>query len=77
MQRPFIFEKFWLSHPDFMKMVKDWWTNIWITGSSKMYVLQQKLKQLKHNLKKWNKSTFGNIFIAKTIMDQEMEQLQL
>jgi hypothetical protein len=66
---PFKLEKFWLSHPDFVKMVKDWWSNMMITGGSKMYFLQQKHKQLKHNLKKWNKGNFGNIFIAKTILD--------
>jgi hypothetical protein len=27
-----------------------------------MYKFQQKLKNLKHTLKLWNKHTFGNIF---------------
>ena len=41
-----------------------------------MYILQQKLNLLKVKLKKWNKETFGNIFIAKNNLEKEMEQIQ-
>jgi hypothetical protein len=41
-----------------------------------MYKFQQKLKNLKQHLKSWNKSTFGNIFQAQMLLDQQMQTLQ-
>lgn len=41
-----------------------------------MYQFQQKLKNLKNNIKQWNQLTFGNIFKAQGILDQEMKKLQ-
>jgi len=43
--------------------------------SSKMYVLQQKLKQIKLLLKKWNQEELGNIFQSKQALEMEMAKL--
>lgn len=37
---------------------------------------QRKLKHLKEEIKRWNKTTFGNIFKAKEILTQEMKDIQ-
>jgi hypothetical protein len=73
--RPFKFEKFWLTHPNFIPMIKDWWFTTHTTRSSKMYRFQQKLKMLKQHLRVWKKSTFSNIFSAKIRLELEMETL--
>jgi hypothetical protein len=41
--RPFRFEKFLLSHPDFVETVKNWWSSMQITCSPKMYIKKKKL----------------------------------
>ena len=55
----FKFLKVWTEHPDCINIIKQSW-NTHITGCP-MYVLTQKLKLLKENLKTWNHNTFGNI----------------
>eukprot|EP00253_Pinus_taeda_P006750 PITA_06750 len=42
--RPFRFEKFWLDHPNFQEMVKNWWSEPLEHSGSKMFNLQKKLK---------------------------------
>jgi hypothetical protein len=56
---PFRFEKFWLTNPEFMPMIQNWWSSTHPPGFSKMYRFQQKLKMLKQHLKIWNKSLLG------------------
>ena len=41
-----------------------------------MYGLQQKLKYIKENLKKWNKESFGNIILEKWKLETQIEELQ-
>ena len=41
-----------------------------------MYIIQQKLKTIKTNLKQWNKDTFGNIMQAKKELEVKMVNLQ-
>jgi hypothetical protein len=75
-RKPFRFEKFWLTHPDFQANIKLWWKEATITTGTPMYKFQQKLKNLKQHLKAWNKSTFGNIFQAQEILNQQIQDLQ-
>jgi hypothetical protein len=42
--KPFIFEKLWLSHPDFHEMAHHWWSTAEIQKGTKMYCFQQNLK---------------------------------
>ena len=63
--KPFIFEAFWLNHPNFMEKMKQWCTYSPIRTRNKMYTFQQKLKHIKEEIKKWNRETFGNIITVK------------
>jgi hypothetical protein len=63
-KKPFHFKKFWLTHPDFQENIEQWWQEVVVPRGTPMYKFQQKLKNLKQRLKRWNKSTFGNIFQA-------------
>jgi hypothetical protein len=49
----------WIAHPDCINIIKQSW-NSNFTGCP-MFILNQKLKKVKENLKVWNKSVFGNI----------------
>ena len=42
-----------------------------------MAVMQQKLKLLKGNLKRWNHNTFGNIFQDKRALEGDLEKLKI
>jgi exonuclease III len=75
-RKPFRFEKFWLTHPDFQANIKAWWEEAAIHTGTPMYRFQQRLKNLKLQLKTWNKSTFGNIFQAQEHLQQQMQTLQ-
>lgn len=61
-RKPFIFETFWLTHPDFKNIVKLAWENFTPTEGSTTYQFQQRLKHLKKQIKHWNHTTFDNIF---------------
>ena len=45
--KPFRFEKFSLSHPDFQQLAKSWWAHAEIDHGSSMYKFQQCLKNFK------------------------------
>ena len=62
---PFKFEKFWMTHPVFKNLMKEWWLHCPAIEGSRMYIFQQKLKYIKDCLKKWNRESFGNIFQEK------------
>lgn len=69
---PFKFEEMWLTHPSFLKVVEDSWATP-CTGTPQ-FILAQKLKILKFNLKAWNKGVFGqqkvkNVEAEKTVTD--------
>eukprot|EP00253_Pinus_taeda_P019787 PITA_19787 len=73
--KPFRFEKFWLDHPNFLEMVKKWWSEPLEVSGSKMFNLQKKLKTTKQKIKGWNKTVFGNIFQEKVILENKLEQI--
>ncbi|XP_019432656.1 PREDICTED: uncharacterized protein LOC109339641 [Lupinus angustifolius] len=56
---PFRFHKMWLSHMDCKRLVSVTWSKSVI--GCHMFVLAQKLKLMKHELKVWNTKVFGNI----------------
>ena len=60
----FKFENMWLKVEGFVEKVQQWWNNYCFT-SSLSFVLAQKLKALKEDLKKWNKEEFGNLAFKK------------
>ncbi len=57
---PFHFEKMWLSHPALEGNISHWWS-IEVEGTA-MYRVSQKLKNVKRNIKSWNRTNFGHIF---------------
>eukprot|EP00253_Pinus_taeda_P013241 PITA_13241 len=75
-KRPFRFEYFWLTHPNFKDFVRQSWLNYQPSGTSKMARFQKKLQLLKKDIKHWNLNTFGNIFAAQAALNQNMKQIQ-
>lgn len=70
----FRFEKMWTYHPDLKNMVHDWW-NIQVDGTT-MYRVAKKLSNVKNNVRKWNQSSFGHIFLEKEEVNQELLVVQ-
>ncbi|KAK4382071.1 hypothetical protein Sango_2907300 [Sesamum angolense] len=56
----FCFQHMWTTHFEFLGVVRRNWQ--YPTVGSGMMRLQQKLTRLKHCLKEWNKTVFGNVF---------------
>eukprot|EP00253_Pinus_taeda_P012157 PITA_12157 len=75
-KKPFRFEAFWLSHPEFKDFITTTWQNSNPIEQSKMARFQKKLKFLKGEIKKWNKDNFGNIFKEKESILQELKSIQ-
>ena len=61
---PFRFENMWFKAEVFLDKVKSWWENYHFQGTPS-YILAKKLIALKTDLKKWNKTDFGNITVKK------------
>ncbi|KAL8473872.1 hypothetical protein ACS0TY_030651 [Phlomoides rotata] len=58
--KPFRFINAWLSHPGFKKFVIDKWTSYKMEGWGS-FVLKEKSKRLKADLKTWNKEIFCSL----------------
>ena len=56
----FKFENMWLKVEGFVERVQQWW-NGYCFVSSCSFILAQKLKDLKVDLKKWNREEFGDL----------------
>ena len=67
----FKFENMWLKVEGFVEKVKHWWEGYSFLGSPS-FVLAQKLKALKKDLKKWNKEEFGNLAFRKKYLLSEL-----
>jgi len=74
--KPFQFETFCLSHPDFKNIVNLAWENFTPPEGSIMFQFKHWLKNLKKKIKKWNHSTFSNIFQGQKMLEQSMVELQ-
>eukprot|EP00253_Pinus_taeda_P022431 PITA_22431 len=75
-KRPFRFEAFWFSHPEFKEFINKTWQNCNPIEHTKMERFQKKLKMLKAEIKRWNKTTFGNILKEKEQIIQEIKKTQ-
>lgn len=64
----------WIEHADCINIVTQSWNNNVI--GCPMYILNQKLKILKNNLKIWNKETFGNIHSQLKDATQKLDNIQ-
>jgi exonuclease III len=74
--KPFRFEKFWLTHPDFQQLAKTWWNQSEADQGTKMYRFQQRLKNFKQMLKHWNRNTFGDIFQGIKDAENRLAEIQ-
>ena len=61
-RRPFRFENMWLQVDDFGENVKNWW-DLYHFLRTPSYRFAMKLKALKGDLKKWNKTKFDNVIV--------------
>eukprot|EP00253_Pinus_taeda_P017956 PITA_17956 len=74
--RPFRFEAFWFTNPNFKIVVKEARKAFIPSEGTKMFQFQQKLKSLKQVLKNWNHTQFDNIFEHRKKLEQQMCTLQ-
>ena len=70
----FKFENMWLKVPDFVARVRGWWSSYTFTGTPS-FVLAQKLKALKGDLKVWNKEVFGDVGLKRQQLECELQAL--
>jgi len=75
MNRPFRFENIWLSHPDFISNVTNWWVEDLNIQGTRMFLLQKRLKHIKLRLKDRNKNEFGNIFKERKTIEGRLQEL--
>lgn len=71
---PFRFEKMWTCHPNLGSLVKDWWS-IDVEGLA-MYKVVKNLANVKLNVQKWNRISFGHIFQKKEGVSKELHTIQ-
>ncbi|BFG29908.1 hypothetical protein CerSpe_161820 [Prunus speciosa] len=62
--KPFRFENSWLEHPDFKRILKDWWKEDQLYGWEG-YKFIRRLKLLKTKMKLWSKEVIGDMETAK------------
>lgn len=67
----------WASHRDCYKIISESWSSP-VRGCP-MFILSQKLNNLKANTKAWNKDEFGHVNrnVEKTVMNLESVQAQM
>lgn len=70
----FKFMKMWSRHPDSEKLVKEVWETP-VYGNP-MFILSQKLKNLKARLKDWNKNIFGDVHSKVNLALAEVDRIQ-
>ena len=64
----------WLSHPALEGNISHWW-NLEVDGTA-MYRVSQKLKNVKRNIKSWNRTNFGHIFQEKDEISNQLSSIQ-
>jgi len=74
--RYFKFENMWLKYEGFVEQVKKWWMSYEFSGLPS-FVLANKLKALKADLKKWNEEVFGDIGKKKKELLEGIRELEL
>ena len=65
----------WFREPRFKVLVSDWWRNTLIKKGNYAFMFFEKLKHIKHNLKVWNMTHFGNIFKEKDELEGTLAKL--
>ena len=70
----FKFENIWLKALDFVNKVRAWWSSYTFNGTPS-FVLAQKLKTLKRDLKVWNKQVFEDVGVKRQQLECELQLL--
>jgi endonuclease/exonuclease/phosphatase family metal-dependent hydrolase len=70
----FKFENMWLKEEGFVDKVKSWWSSFYFMGSPS-FILAQKLRALKEEIKRWNREVFGNVGARNKAWAEELESL--
>lgn len=65
----------WIAYPFFLDIIKSTW-NLKFTVCI-MFILYEKLKFLKNNLKVWNKETFGSVHHLVSNAEEKLNFVQL
>jgi hypothetical protein len=71
----FKFENMWLKSDGFVEQVQRWWETYEFHGFPS-YVLANKLKALKVDLKKWNVDVFGDVGKKKNELLEGIRELE-
>jgi hypothetical protein len=71
---PFRFENMWLKEEGFFDKVQQWWGSYSFSGSSS-YILVQKLKALKLDLRRWNAEVFGDVNSRKNLLLASIQEM--
>ena len=71
-KRAFKFENMWLKDPEFVNKVRGWWSSYSFRGTPS-YVLSQKMKALKEDLKVWNKQVFGDVGLRRQQLECDLQ----
>lgn len=74
--KPFRVLDYWNEHPEFRPFVQERWGANQINGTS-CYVLKEKLKGLKSDLKEWTRTVFGNIYRNIEMTTKTLNKLDL
>ncbi|XP_057862711.1 uncharacterized protein LOC131071031 [Cryptomeria japonica] len=64
----------WLEHPNLAKAIEKWWS-IEVKGTT-MYRIAKKLRNVKDNMKNWDKEVFSDLFATKTKTQMDLKEMQ-
>ena len=73
-KRPFKFENMWLKEEGFVEKVRSWWGLFSFVGSPN-FVLAEKLRALKGEIKRWRIEEFGSVEVRIKAWAEEMKLL--
>uniref|UniRef100_A0A2N9FUW6 Reverse transcriptase domain-containing protein n=1 Tax=Fagus sylvatica TaxID=28930 RepID=A0A2N9FUW6_FAGSY len=71
---PFRFENIWLKAEGCLERVRNWWGSYQFSGNAS-FVLANKMKALKGDIKKWNEDEFGHVTMKKNMMMVDLREL--
>ncbi len=74
-KRPFQLEKMWLKADGFVDRVRGWWNSYSFFGTTS-FIMANKLKALKADLKKWNSQEFGNVTLKLQGVLHDIQRLE-
>ncbi|XP_057425790.1 uncharacterized protein LOC130719169 [Lotus japonicus] len=74
--KPFRVLNCWFQHPSFKKFVLDSWSSFQVQGRG-IFVIKEKLKLLKAELKKWNVEVFGNVLATRRNIVKRLQDLDV